>query len=644
MLLFLGLQLVSGTAAMKSIRRLYFYLVAFISIEVVLWGLVGLLRSVANDTISGGADALAQALALVLVGVPIFLIHWLWAQRVAAQDEEEKTATLRAVFFYAILLATLIPVVQNLLSFIDRLFIQSAGLEVSRAFSLFREQTPADNLIAIVMNGIVAAYFWNILRGEWGTLPDRENFTEVRRLYRYLWMLYGLLMTVFGAQQVLRFLFYAPGDILGELGREVVVNGIALLLVGTPLWVYSWGIIQDSLVDPAEMGSTLRLAILYLLSLGGVITVITTASIVVNAIITWLLGVDWTFSDFIQQISGPFSIGLPLGAVWAYYGYWLKRHIEAVGDKVRQAALQRLYNYILTLIGLVVAFIGVATLFAFVIDMITGTSVLMSDSTRGTLATSLSSLLVGVPLWLMMWRPMQADAVAPGEMGDHARRSVLRKFYIYLVLFASVIGGMATAVGLVYELIRVLLGGDTGSSFIDTILNFIQLLFLFGVVLIYHLIVLRMDGASTADALAEKQSVYSVLIVDSGNGFVEAVKSALMKLGSKVQVMVTGPHEKPEGDFHVILLNGSLAVNAPEWIRLFNGNKIVVQNEAKDIVWTDDAAQAAQSVQQLAEGQEVRKQRLGRSAWTILVYVFAGLFMLQLLFLLLAFGISLVVR
>ena len=31
---------------MKSIRRLYFYLVAFISIEVVLWGLVGLLRSI----------------------------------------------------------------------------------------------------------------------------------------------------------------------------------------------------------------------------------------------------------------------------------------------------------------------------------------------------------------------------------------------------------------------------------------------------------------------------------------------------------------------------------------------------------------------------------------------------------------------
>src|SRR5512145_2343905 len=123
---------------MKSIRRLYFYLVAFISIEVVLWGLVGLLRSVVDDTISGGADALAQALALILVGVPIFLIHWLWAQRTSAREEDEKESVIRAVFLYAILLGTLIPVVQNFLAFIDRSFLQVAGLGVGRAFASFR--------------------------------------------------------------------------------------------------------------------------------------------------------------------------------------------------------------------------------------------------------------------------------------------------------------------------------------------------------------------------------------------------------------------------------------------------------------------------------------------------------------------------
>jgi Domain of unknown function (DUF5671) len=631
----------------KSIRRLYFYLVALISIEVVLWGLVSLLRSIVNQTISGGADALAQALALILVGVPIFLIHWFWAQRAAARDEEEKTATIRAAFFYAILLGTLIPVVQNLLSFIDRSLVQVAGLGVERAFSTFREQTLADNLIAIIMNGIVAAYFWNILRGEWPTLSDPlrgENFTEVRRLYRYILMLYGLLITVFGAQQILRFLLYIPGDVLGDLGRGIAVNGVALLLIGTPIWAYSWSVIQESLADPAEMGSILRLGILYLLALGGVITVITTAFMVINTVLTWLLGADWTFQYFVQQIGGPISIGLPLGLVWAYYGYWLKRHIEAVGDRVRQAAMKRLYNYVLSLIGLVVAFAGVTLLFRFIIDMVIGPGILLTDTTRGTLAASIASILVGLPLWLTMWRPMQAEALMQGEMGDHARRSVIRKTYLYLVLFISVIGGMATAVGLVYQLIRVVLSGEPGSDFVNTILNLTQLLFLFGVVLIYHLNVLRMDGASTADSLAEKQSGYSVLIVDSGNGFVDSIKAALMKLGSKVQIAITNPDAKPEGNFNAILLHGGLAVDAPEWIRTFNGSRIVVQNETKDILWADDAVRAAQSVQQLAEGQEIHKQKTGRSPWVIVMYVFAALFAVQLLFILLALGISLVTR
>jgi hypothetical protein len=174
-------------------------------------------------------------------------------------------------------------------------------------------------------------------------------------------------------------------------------------------------------------------------------------------------------------------------------------------------------------------------------------------------------------------------------------------------------------------------------------LNLIQLLFLFGVVLLYHLNVLRRDGAATADALADKQSEYSVLVIDSGSGFVESIQAALAKLGSKVRVTVIDPNGAPGGNFHALLLSGSLAVNAPEWIRSFAGRKILVQDDGKAVVWAGDAFQAAQSVQQLAEGQEIRRQKVGRSPWSIVVYVFAALFVLQLLFLLLTFGISLVV-
>jgi hypothetical protein len=594
---------------MKSIRRFYFYLVAFISIEVVLWGLVSLLRSIVDKSISGGADALAQALALVLVGVPFFLIHWLWAQRAAAREAEEQNASIRAVFLYAILLATLIPVVQNLLSFIDRSFVEVAGLGIGRAFSSFSRQTVADNLIAILMNGIVALYFWNVLRSDWIKLTDKENYSDVRRLYRYIWMLYGLLLTVFGAQQVLRFLFYVPNGLLGHLGREVAINGMALLVVGTPIWVYSWHVIQDSLMDPAEMGSNLRLVVLYLLSLGGVITVITAAWLVLNTILNVLLGQDLSYNELLQKVGGPISIAIPLGLVWAYYGYWLNRHIEAAGDEVRRAGLKRLYNYILALIGLVVAFV-----------------------------------IVGLPLWLAMWRPMQAEAMAQGELGDHARRSLVRKAYLYLALFASVIGGMATAVALVYNLLKAVLAGDMGSDFTNNILNLAQLLLLFGVVLLYHLSVLRADGASTADSLAERQKEYPLLVIDSGSGFVESIRTALAKFAPNAPVIVTDPATKPEGNFSALVLSGSLAVDAPEWIRSFNGSRIVVRDEAEDLLWTEDAVQAAQSIQKLAEGQEVQRQKGGRSPWIIVVYIFAALFGFMLLMMLVSLGISLVMN
>ena len=361
---------------MKTVRRLYFYAVALISVEVVLWGLIDLLRSIVDATIGGAAEALARALALVLVGVPIFLFHWLWAQRSSARDEEERTARLRAIFFYAILLGTLIPVVQNLLALVNRIFLEALRLDTSRAI-LGGSQSWPDNLIAILMNGLAAIYFLSILRGEWTALPGTENFADVRRLYRYLWVLYGLSMTIFGAQQTLHFLFYVPSEVLGDIGREALINGLALLVVGTPLWLYAWRVVQDSLAEAAEKDSNLRLGILYLLALSGVVTVLTTATMVVSTVLSELLGAGIATPDFIHQIGSPISVGIPLGVVWAYYGHWLNRHIESIHDVVRQAAMKRVYFYLLSALGLGGAFIGVASLIKFIIDLSTSGSLIL---------------------------------------------------------------------------------------------------------------------------------------------------------------------------------------------------------------------------------------------------------------------------
>jgi hypothetical protein len=631
---------------MKTVRRLYFYAVALISLEVVLWGLIALLRSIVDQTIGGGAEALAQALALVVVGVPIFLIHWLWAQRLSARDEEEKTARLRAVFLYGVLIGTLIPLIQNLLAFINRTFLQAVHLSAGRAL-VGGLQTWPDNLIAILMNGIVAVYFWNILRNEWKTLPSKDNFADVRRLYRYVWTLYSLLMMILGAQQVLNFLFYVPSDILGEGGREALINGIALLAVGTPVWFYSWRIIQDSLADAAEKGSNLRLGFLYLLALGGVITVLTTAAMVVNVVVAKILGADIAAADFVHQIGGPISVGAPLGVVWAYYGRWLSRHIDSIGDAVQQAGMKRVYFYILSALGLGGAFIGVAALLKFMIDVLTGGALILTDTLRANLATAISLIVAWLPLWLMTWRPMQREALAEGGIAEHARRSIVRKAYLYLALFAGVIGGMGSAVALVFQLLNALLGGQTGGAFFSTVLNDLQLLVLFIVLFIYHVWALRRDGLFTASALARKQSAFNVLIADSENGFGEAVKAAIAKIAPNVSVAIAG--EKPNAQFNAVVLSGSSAMDAPEWMRSFSGIRIIVPNEAQGIIWAGGVnrnaiQQAAQIVRQLAEGQPVRQTSGGSSGWVIVSYVAAALFGFQILFLLTALVVSAFVR
>jgi len=629
---------------MKTIRRLYFYAVALISIEVVVWGTINLLRSIFTaNKIVDSASTLAQALSLILVGVPIFLVHWMWAQRVSAKDDEEKTATIRAFFFYGILLGTLIPAVQNLLALIDRTFLATANLYTSRAI-LGGTQTWSDNLIAIVVNLLIAAYFWNILKDEWRTLPETENFAEIRRLYRFIWMLYGLLLAIFGAQQALDYAFTLSAEsVLGAIGRETVVNAIALMVVGAPIWFFSWRILQNVLPDPAERESYL------LLSLGGVIVVLTAGGNLIYRLLMQALGEGGNFSEFMQNIGGPISIGLPFAVIWAYYGKWLNQQFAFDEDVPRRAGKQRLYFYILSFLGLAATFFAIASLFSVVIDLIFTRSYLSSSGFASALSTALAALIAGLPLWLLTWRPMQAEALTEDSVGDHARRSVIRKTYLYLVLFASVIGGMISGGTLIFTLINSALGGDTG-DIAKSALNSLQVFALFVVLLLYHLSALRRDGAARADALEAKQESFKLVVLDDGDGkFGESVRVAFAKRAPKVPVTVVNIKDGIPADLKAdaVVLSGSLAMNTPKnaeaWISSFSGTRLIVTEDAAGVCWVNDYGQAALSAQVLAEGQNVRLQSAkGTSAWTYIAYVFAALFALQLIFILLMLGVSMV--
>jgi hypothetical protein len=628
---------------MRTIRRLYFYAVAFVSLEVVVWGMIGLARSIlaSPDVVGENVDRLALPLALILAGVPFFALHWRVAERDAARDMDEHASGVRAVFLYAALLATLIPIVQNFLALLDRLLLAAFGMSPSQAM-IGAGQTWADNLVAMLMNAIVAAYFITVLRADWGSVRPRTMLADIRRIYRYIWVLNTLVYVVAGVQQTLSFIFSLASAATGTFYPSPLANGLALLVLGTPLWFFAWKTVQAALAEEGEGESLLRLGALYFLALAGVVTVLSSGGLVADALLRLVFGERMTLMDLVQKVSGPLSIGIPLGGVWWYYGDWLAQTIAGSADMPRRAGMRRLYAYILSVLGLGATFVGLALLLSFVSDAAIG-SLAWSEALRPRLAAALATVAAGLPLWVFFWRPMQAEALSAGDPGDHARRSIVRKVYLYLVLFASAVGGMLTAISLFNLLFRTLLGSPP-SGVLRQALDLLELLFLFAGLGIYHSLALRSDGRRSASALADKHAAYAVLVFDPGDGlFAQAVQAALRKQAPRlpVTVQLAGKPVPKKAAPQAVLLPADLALDPPavlqRWLGKFNGRRLLVPRDAERWTWTEGlrplpaaADRAALAVRQLAEGQEVRSQT-GTSGWLIFVYILAGLFGLAIL-------------
>jgi len=392
--------------------------------------------------------------------------------------------------------------------------------------------------------------------------------------------------------------------------------------------------------------------VLYLLALAGVITVLASGGVFVDLILRLIVGEPMTFFSFTQKVAGPLSIGIPLAGVWAYYGRWLSRAIAESPDAPRRAGMRRLYTYILSAIGLGATFTGLSLLLSFVVDATLG-NIVWADVLRPRLAAALATLLVGLPLWWLAWQPMQAEALEGGDAGDHARRSIVRKVYLYLALFVSVVGGMITAVSLLNLLLRSLFGSSI-QNLLQQSLKDLELLFLFVGLGVYHGMVLGKDGRLASEALAEKHAAFPVLVFDHGDGsFGQAVLTALHRLTPRLPVAIQPASQPvaPEAAPKAVLVPSDLAVEPPEslrdWLGKYEGNRLIVPQAAKGWVWTGGirplpaaATQAAQTLRQLAEGQELRQQAV-TPGWMIAVYIVAGLFGLEILGVLIGLGISL---
>lgn len=637
---------------MQAVRRLYLYAVAYVSLVTVLWGTIGLTRSIfAGGEVGDSVNNLARALSLVLIGVPIFVLHWWLAQRSARLDLDERSSRIRAVFLYGVLLTLLIPIVQNILALVSRTLLLALGEDPNQAL-LGGDQTLSDNLIAIILNGVLVAYFYYVLRADWKVIPQEEAASDVRRLYRYLMMLYGLAMVVFGAQQVLAYILGLGGAV--GVGQYIMLaNGLALLLVGTPLWVYTWNLLQRSLSDEVERLSILRLIVLYALTFISMGSVLVSLGFILYSLLQVVLGGFVSVNALLGEVSTPLSVAISFGVVWAYYGRILKSEMTVTPgqaeqldeDAARRAGLWRLYHYILSFFGLVAMFIGLQLLLAFIIDMLLGESVVWGAAMRDNLVAALSTLIIGVPLWAFSWRPVMKEARNEGETGDHARRSLVRRVYLYLVLFIGVMGVMFSAGALLFQVISALLGDPAGDLLVE-IVQLLKVLVLFLVFLAYHWQVLREDNRLAGQTMAGRHSQFPVLVLapdegDFGEFMVNALEREMDQLPVALHRYSQGVPDETLSAAKAVVLPSDLAAKPSEalrlWLQGFSGERLVVPTAAEGWYWVFGSGrslkvlsqQMARVVRHMAEGENIPSPR-ETSPWMVLVYIIAGLIALQI--------------
>jgi len=624
---------------MKTIRRFYFYLISLISIQLIIWSVVNLLRTIFDgQVLISTVDWLAGGIAFVVVGVPIFLIHWRVVQRDALEDEEEETSRIRALFLYAMPLATGIPVTYALLAIFNRIFNRLLGLPVTLA-TLGGSQSDLDNLIAILVNLIVLVYFWRVLQRDWKKQQDPENLVDYRRLYRYIWMVYGLGLLVFGALQLLRYIFYNPQD-FGKAAEAGLSTGLALVLVGLPVFWKTWQIIQTSLTSSNDQRSSLRLSVLFILTFLGIGFSLGALGILLTNGFRWFLSVDTrTLSVFIDQNANPLAVGITLGVVWLYFRQKLNQTIQQQEGPFQKAHLQRVFHSILSFAGLVVTFLGLMVLLGFMIETVFNQSL---GKNSATLSDAFAFLLVGTPLWLNHWRKIQFETSSDNELGVEARKSLIRKIYLYLALFATVVGSMLSTGWWIYGILKALLDQMPANFWLSFFMQ-LRLAVLFSVLLMYHLRVLRSDGRAIWQPKSIAEAQYSVVVVYADDlsltgEIVTTIQNKHPQLScSSYKVEPDSPSlEIPAASLMIIHSNLMTHPSVQTAIHSFSGKILIIPQQEENIFWLgshNDKKQilqdVANTVQQLSKNQ-IPQPATFKGPWLIVVYILAGLFALEI--------------
>jgi hypothetical protein len=509
---------------MGTVRRWYIFLVCAVTLQSITWAAISLLRNLLTVGRETPVTTIALQVAIVAIGLPLFLVHWLWAQRLARQSPHERQDGLRRLYLYGTLAGLLAPFVTNTFYLVwEFLWLAFGGS--TEGYSL--SDALVYDLGAMVVLGLLWTYHWRVARADTAETPESGKSATARRLYTLGFSAAGLTMTTLAVIRLLRWLMFqtATGEVITAADPSGLAQETARLIVGLSLWLVFWQRAQKLFTrgSEEERESALRKLYIYLAVLIGSLGAITNAAAILAGLFRRLLDLPSR-----GDIRIPLPSILGMCAIWAFHAYVLRGDASVAREVPRQVAIRRLYLYLVAGVGLAAFLVGVGGCISVLVRSIAAQS--LGDALKEQLAWFAAALLAGLPVWVVPWRAVQISAVAPTPAGIQERRSLVRKIYLYFFLFIATMTVLSGAVYIVWQLLTVALGERVAVG-LSSALGQAVAFSLIGVgVWLYHGSAVRGDSRLAKREQVDRMASLRLAILDVGDGrFGRAVIEALQR-------------------------------------------------------------------------------------------------------------------
>ncbi|MGO4692517.1 DUF5671 domain-containing protein [Glaciibacter sp. 2TAF33] len=477
--------------AQPIVRRLIVYVLLFALVTIAAIGLAGLLGRVfdaGDQLVAADTAGVARSLTFTLIGGPLAALLW-WVVWRRAGEPAERTSVGWSLYLAAMTTVSLITFVSALLVTVTSLIGEDweqhslanalvwAGVWLWHRWMLTHPGTsPGLLLTAPNMAGSVFGLVIGVggLVTALGTLLDRATESAID--------------TAIGG--------FAEAASVGYPWWRPVLQAAAWAIAGALVWWWHWfrngarllrgGLADVTLVLFGILGAGI-------LTLGGAGTALFA-----------LLRLAFDRTDPPGRLLDPLGAAIAsamLGAlVWVYH---------------RGIARQRPAAAAARLVTSGIALVATASGTGVIINSLlaTATPSLAGSEPRTLLLAGISALLVGGPVWWLVWKPTAPATVAEVASSD-------RRVYLIAVFGLSAVVALVALLVVGSRVFEFLLDPAVAGSLVERVRAPLGLLIATGLAFAYHFSVWRGDRAAIAQSSAERPHTigHVILVTDADPG------------------------------------------------------------------------------------------------------------------------------